>query len=356
MGDAPTDMPRLMLAAFVLFLLTGSATAGDLQIFFIDVEGGQATLIVTPAGESLLVDAGYGPRAGRAGGPSIAGRDPDRIVAAARAAGISRIDYLLITHFHNDHVGGVPDLATKIPIGTFIDYGSPLGSDRMATNGFRTYEPVREGRNHIEPKPGDRLPLKGMEVDIVSAAGELLASPLPDAGQPNAACDTLEHHVEDGTENFRSIGFRLKFGAFRFVDLGDLSGNTLAALVCPANLLGDVSLYLVAHHGNYDSNIPALLAAFRPQAAVMNNGAFKGGAPDSFTTLLSQPDMDLWQLHASLTPRAQNAPDAFVANVDEGATAYWIKLTAKDDGSFELVNARTGFARQYGPRGKKNHR
>ena len=340
----------------MILLVAGPASARDLEIFFIDVEGGQATLIVTPAGQTLLIDAGYGPRAGRAGGPNIVGRDPDRILAAAREAGITRIDYLLITHFHNDHVGGVPDLATKIPIGTFIDYGLPLGTDRMATNGFRAYEPVRDAHDRLEPKPGDRLPLKGVEIDIVSAAGVLLSSPLPGAGAANPACDSLEDHVEDGTENFRSIGLRLRLGDFRFVALGDLSGDTLGQIVCPANLLGEASVYLVAHHGNYDSNVPALLTALRPQAAIMNNGAFKGGAPESFATLLGHPDMDLWQLHASLNPRSRNAPDSFIANVDEGTTAYWIKLTAKDDGSFELVNDRTGFARKYESRGKKNRR
>src|SRR5687767_12598039 len=285
-------MMRAALIALVILMLAAPASARGLEIFFIDVEGGQATLIVTPAGQTLLIDAGYGPRAGRAGGPNIVGRDPDRILAAAREAGIARIDYLLITHFHNDHVGGVPDLAAKIPIGTFIDYGLPLGSDRMATNGFRAYEPVRDAHDHLEPKPGDRLPLKGVEIDIVSAAGVLLSSPLPGAGAVNPACDSLEDHVEDGTENFRSIGLRLQFGDFRFVALGDLSGDTLGQIVCPANLLGEASVYLIAHHGNYDSNVPALLTALRPQAAIMNNGAFKGGAPESFATLLGHPDMD----------------------------------------------------------------
>ena len=349
-------MTRAAAIALVFFLLAGSASARDLQIFFIDVEGGQATLIVTPAGETLLIDAGYGPRAGRAVGPNIVGRDPDRILAAARQAGIARIDYLLITHFHNDHVGGVPDLAAKIPIGTFIDYGLPLGTDRMATNGFRAYEPVRDVHDHLEPKPGDRLPLKGIEIDVVSTAGVLLSEPLPGAGQATPACGSLEDHVEDGTENFRSIGLRLQFGQFRFVALGDLSGDTLTQIVCPVNLLGEASVYLVAHHGNYDSNVPAVLTALRPQASIMNNGAYKGGAPASFATLLAQPDMDLWQLHASLNAGATNAPDAFIANVDEGTTAHWIKLTAKDDGSFELVNDRTGFVKRYESRDKNNRR
>ena len=259
-------------------LLAGSAAARDLEIFVIDVEGGQATLIVTPAGQTLLIDAGYGPRVGRGGGdPTITGRDADRILAAARAAGVERIDYLLITHFHNDHVGGVPELAAKIPILRFLDYGMPLGSDRMATNGFRAYAPVRDEHEHFEPHPGDRIPLKGLDVEVVSASGVLLSTPLAGAGQHSEGCDSLENHAEDGTENFRSIGIRLQMGDFRFIDLGDLSGNTLGELACPINLLGRASVYLVPHHGNYDSNVPALVRALGPQAAVMNNGAFKGG-------------------------------------------------------------------------------
>jgi competence protein ComEC len=337
-------MPRLTVIAPILLMLVvgapGSASARDLEIFFIDVEGGQATLIVTPAGESLLIDAGYGGRDAR---------DAGRILAAAREAGINHIDYLLITHFHNDHVGGVAELADRLPILRFVDYGAPLGTDRMAANGFRVYEPVRGENLHLTPGPGSRLALKGIEADIVSAAGMLLSTPLPGGGQANAACATLEDHLDDGTENFRSIGLRLQFGAFRFVDLGDLSGNTLGKVVCPVNLLGEASVYLVAHHGNYDSNVPAVLAALRPQVAVLNNGPTKGGAPDSFKTLLAQPDMDLWQLHESRNKGAQNAPDAFIANVDDGLTAFWIKFTAKADGSFEVLNGRTGFAKKYRP-------
>ena len=345
-------MQRVTLIVSLLGLLVGvpgaaaqgtstpsSASTRDLQIFFIDVEGGQATLIVTPSGQSLLIDAGYGGRDAR---------DAERILAATREARINHIDYLLVTHFHNDHVGGVAELADRLPILRFVDYGAPLGTDRMATNGFRVYEPVRGENLHLQPGPGTRLALEGVEADIVSAGGVLLSKPLPGGGQANAACATLEDQIEDGTENFRSIGMRLQFGAFRFVDLGDLSGNTLGKMVCPINLLGEASVYLVAHHGNYDSNVPAVLTALRPQAAILNNGPTKGGAPDSFKTLRAQPDMDLWQLHESRNIGADNAPDAFIANVDDGTTAYWIKLTAKHDGSFEVLNSRTGFVKKYG--------
>ncbi len=336
---------RLDVTALLVLLLAGPVSAKSLEIFFIDVEGGQSTLIVTAAGQSLLIDAGYNARGGR---------DPDRILAAIREAHIDRIDYLLVTHFHNDHVGGVPELASRIPIGMFIDYGMPLGTDRMATGAFRAYEPVRNQYPHLQPRPGDRLPLKGVDADIVSASGTVLSKPLRGAGRTNAACEGFQDQPEDGTENFRSIGMRLRFGAFRFVDLGDLSGNTLAELVCPRNLLGEAAVYLIAHHGNYDSNVPAVVAALRPQVAIMNNGVTKGGAPEAFATLRRQTGLDLWQLHASRNRGVENSDDAFIANVDEGSTAYWIKLTASDDGSFTVVNNRTGFAKRYLPAGKRN--
>ena len=174
-------MQRVTLIVPLLLMLAGPASARNLEIFFIDVEGGQSTLIVTPAGQSLLIDAGYGGRDAR---------DAERILAATREAHIDHIDYLLITHFHNDHVGGVPELADRLPILRFVDYGEPLGTDRMATNGFRVYEPVRGENLHLEPRPGDRLPLDGIDADIVSAAGVLLSKPLPGGGQTNAGvCD-----------------------------------------------------------------------------------------------------------------------------------------------------------------------
>jgi beta-lactamase superfamily II metal-dependent hydrolase len=332
-------MLRLLSTTLVLLLLTAPASARDLEIYFIDVEGGQATLVLTPDGSTLLIDAGYGGSRGL--------RDPERILAVAHEAGVNRLDYLLITHFHGDHVGGVPELAARIPIGTFVDYGEPMGTDRMALGGFRGYAPVRERGRHLVPRPGDRLPLAGVAVDVVSASGELLAEPRRGAGRPNDACASLEYHVEDGTENFRSIGIHLTFGAFTFLALGDLSGNTLARLACPVDLVGQVSAYLVAHHGNYDANVPALLSALGPQVAIVNNGPVKGADPATLATLNRQPGMEVWQLHQARGAGAHNAADGMIANVDDGLTAYWLKLSAREDGSFDLFNSRTGFLKSY---------
>lgn len=338
-------MARILTLAIVL-LIPVEALSKDLTIYFIDVEGGQSTLVVTPSGQSLLIDAGYGRTS----------RDPDRIMAAVRDAGLTRIDYLLITHFHNDHVGGVPELMSRIPIGTFIDYGKPLGTpygaDRMMTRAFANYEPFRAmAPHHVMPQPGDRLPIAGIEAVVVSAGGTLLSEPLTGAGQTNAGCDTMTHHPEDGTENFRSLGITLRYGAFRFVDLGDLSGDTLLNLVCPRNLLGGASAYLIAHHGSYDSDAPSVYAALKPQVAIMNNGAKKGGDPASFRTARAQSGMDLWQLHASVHPAATNTADELIANLDDQeCLGHWIKLIATEDGSFNVTNARTGHSRTYPPR------
>jgi beta-lactamase superfamily II metal-dependent hydrolase len=333
---------RVMVTVALCVALISLAAAGKtLEIFFIDVEGGESTLVVTPSGESLLIDTGY----------ARGGRDAARILATAREAGLKRIDYLLITHFHPDHAGGVPDVAAGIPIGTFIDYGEPLGTDRMSLGVFRTYEPIRAQHAHLQPKPGDRLPLTDVDTDIVSAAGTVLSRPLPGAGEANPLCSTLEDMVEDGTENFRSIGVRLRFGAFRFLDLGDLSGNTLGSIVCPNDLLGEVSVYLVPHHGNYDTSIPALVAAVRPRVAIMNNGPTKGADPWAFKILRGhQWFEDLWQLHASRNKDAENSEESFLANTDDGESAYGLKLTALSDGTFTVTNSRNGFSKTYAPK------
>jgi competence protein ComEC len=329
---------RLFTAAVFVGLGTVAAAAGRaLEVYFIDVEGGASTLLVTPAGESVLIDAGYGQREGR---------DPGRVMAAMREAGVEHLDFFIATHLHNDHVGGLPELAQQVRIGTFVDYGEPLGIDRMANNAVRAYKPVRDAHTVLQVKPGDRLPLSGVRADVVSAGGELIDTPLDGGGGSTAGCDRAEDHPEDGTENYRSVGVMFELGAFRFLALGDLSGNTLTRLVCPVNRVGPASAYLIAHHGDYDSNVAAVYEAVRPRVALLNNGPAKGGSPDAFRTLHGLRDLeDLWQLHASRI--ARNAEDDFVANFDNTTDGHWIRLTAYDDGSFQVTNGRNGFTKTY---------
>ena len=341
-----TAVQRVLVAvAAAMALVVCASAAQTLDIYFIDVEGGQSTLVVTPAGQSLLIDTGY---------PGLNGRDPARIMAAAKDAKITRIDYLLITHFHEDHNGGAAELARRMPIRIFIDYGTPVQTEKDVVAAFTAYEEVRRKGKHLVPKPGDRLPLSGIEVDVVSSSGDVLPQPLAGAGQPNTACAAFERRGDNTTENPRSLGVRIRYGAFRFLDLGDLVWNKLGELVCPNNLIGEVDAYLIAHHGNGDSNVPAVLAGLRPRVAVVNNGEYKGGSAVTLTTLRGIPELDggVWQLHRSMSNGAENFPDAFIANIDAGDKdiAAWIKLSASDDGSFSVTNGRTGWSKTYARR------
>jgi beta-lactamase superfamily II metal-dependent hydrolase len=333
-----------------------AAAPANRAIYFIDVEGGQSTLIVTPDGHSLLIDTGWaGDGSGFKPGDPHAARDANRIVAAARDAGVSRIDTLLITHFHPDHDGGVSELAQLMPIGVFVDHGEPspeAGSNVPETAAaFAAYEKVRAaGAAHLMPLPGARLPIAGLETTVVSSAGATLSEPLPGAGRINPLCPAQAPAARDPYENPRSTGVVIRYGRFRFLDVGDLSGTPLYALGCPRDLIGPVDVYLVAHHGGPDVADPATFAAFRPRVAVMNNGVSKGGARVTYQALHQVPGLeDVWQLHLSAEAADSNFPDAYVANLDE-SHAYWIKLTARRDGSFRIQNPRTGAWHDYGAR------
>ena len=335
-------MRRTALVLAALLMAQAAATAQPakpLKISFIDVEGGQSTLIVTPEGESLLVDAGWN---------TPDSRDAKRIMAAVHEAGLTQIDYLLITHFHRDHAGGVPALAKLIPIKTFIDYGSPTENNSKVVHAYDAYTSARRKGAHLEPKVGDKIPLKGIDVQLMSGRGKTLNQPLSGAGQDNPSCSTFKKKANDFTENARSFGFRLVFGKFRFFDLGDLVWNELGQLVCPKNLLGEGDVYLVAHHANAYSGVPAVMAAIHPRVAIVNNSADKGGDPKTFNSLHGAAGLeDLWQLHHSTNKGAtKQAEDTFIANLDE-STGHALTLTASEDGSFTVTNTRSGFTKHY---------
>jgi beta-lactamase superfamily II metal-dependent hydrolase len=329
-----------------------AATAKNLKIYFIDVEGGQSTLLVTPERHSLLVDTGFaGDGAGfRPGDPRHA-RDANRILAAAGDAGIKQIDYLLITHFHPDHDGGVSELSHLMPIKMFVDHGLPSGeaeNTSMETKqAFEAYSAVRSTGQHLQPGPGDRLPLKDLDVVVVSSAGSTLAKPLPNAGATNASCPDHAIPARDPYENPRSTGIVVRYGKFRFLDLGDLSGQPLFSLFCPKNLVGPVDAYLVAHHGGADAAGAEAFAALQPQVAIMNNGVTKGGALPTYQVLHHVAGLkDVWQLHASAEAGGGNFPASNIANLDE-STAHWIEILAHEDGSFRVHNSRTGEWKDY---------
>ena len=338
----------LVAAAFAAAPVHASpAPDQSLAIYFIDVEGGQSTLIVTPERHSLLIDTGWaGDGSGFKPGDPHQARDANRILAAAHDAGITQIDELLITHFHADHDGGVKELSHLIPIRMFIDHGAPsegaVNTSAETSAAFRAYAEVRGNAPHLEPSPGDRLPLEGVEAIVVSSAGATLPRPLPQALGTNTGCRKQATPPQDPYENPRSTGIVIRFGKFRFLDLGDLSGQPLYALACPKDMVGPVGIYLVSHHGGGDQGDLGVFVAFKPQVAVMNNGVKKGGARTTFQVLPQVPGLqDVFQLHASAEAAENNFPAEFIANVDEG-TAYWIKVVARGDGSFRVQNPRTG--------------
>ncbi len=330
-----------MCALLLLLLLAGPAAAGEakLRIEFIDVEGGQATLIVTPAGESMLVDAGWS---------GVEGRDAERIVAAMRRAGIERLDYVLATHYHRDHVGGVPALAGRVPVVTFVDYGDYAGGGKRGSELAAAYYAVREKGRHLAVKPGDRIPLEDVRIDVVAAGGRFLEEPLAEGGEPNPACGAEPAAGNELDENGRSVAFLLRYGEFRFADLGDLPSAEELRLVCPENKLGEVDLYLTTHHGVDRSGPPALLRALNPRVAIMNNGARKGGDPGAFEALAQAPGLEaLWQVHYSLKAGKANAPDRRLGNIVEGMCGHSLLVEAGRDGSFTVVNLRTGYREHY---------
>ncbi len=369
---------RAALSALTVALVAVTSFAQSrprttLDVYLVDVEGGNATLFVSPAGESLLIDTGNGGAA--------ATRDADRIMAAAMDAGITRIDHLITTHYHGDHFGGMAELTGRIPVRNFIDHGPSVESN-AASEAFlqKVYPTLYAKGTHTIVKPGDRIAMKGLEVRIPTAAGQAIQAPLPGAGRPNARCAGFKPQAPDATENAQSVGTHITFGRFRAVHLGDLTVNKEFDLMCPANRLGIVDLFVVSHHGQAISNSDVLVHAIEPRVALINNGVRKGGQPDAMKVLHTAPGTeDIWQLHFSeLSGQEYTVPGMFIANlVDDqpgampiapmtppargagtqpapppvhAGAAFWIKVSAKEDGSFTVTNARNGFTKTYAAR------
>jgi len=293
---------RAYIVAAVLVLLCGTAlpAAKTLDVYVIDADGGKAMLVVTPSGQSLVVDAGY---AGFINEKSQVvtpnDLDADRIIRLVKLAKVKQIDYMVVTHYHNDHAENVPKFVAKvgIPVRNFVDHGPPLEQSQLTGAIFKAYTDSIGKATRITVKPGDTIPLKGVEVEVLTAAGQTIESPLAGAGAPNELCGAAPARPDRG-ENPASVGLLYTFGKFRMIDLADLTKGVEYKLMCPNNRVGTVDLYMVSHHGWDLSNSALLVHALRPRVAIMYNGAKKGNMPAVVQVLRSSPGLeDVWQMH-----------------------------------------------------------
>jgi competence protein ComEC len=395
---------RITVAAAVLAVGLGATsfaqTGKGLTAYVVDTEGGKAALWITPSGQTVLVDSG-----------NPGGRDTDRLMEAIKDAGVTQIDYLISTHYHVDHIGGLQELAKRIPIKTFVDHGPTVEEREQVANFQANYKDLYEKAKHVVVKPGDKLPLTGVDWLIVTAGGEVLKKPLPGAGKPNPTCASFQpKDITTDPENAQSVGSLVTFGQFRSIDLADLLWNKEHDLMCPNNPIGTIDLLMVSHHGTDPSNSPQLIHALAPRVAIMQNGTRKGAGAQTMPTLRTSPGLeDIWQLHWGYGAGIeQNSAGVFIANVDDNQTianvltapprgggaggrgpagggppvqpappgaapgaqpagppaagpppgagrgaaqahspAYWIKVVAQQDGSFTVSNSRNGFSKTY---------
>jgi len=355
------------LALSVVFPAAQTRAVKTLDIYIVDVEGGNATLFVSPSGESLLIDTG------NAGAAAV--RDAGRIMAAVKDAGLARIDHLITTHWHGDHFGGMTELAARVPIRNFIDHG-PNVQPGAAADEFlqKTYPQLFAQAKHTVATPGMKIPVAGLDVIVVTSAGETIKAALPGAGVANPNCASFRPG-ENNAEDPMSVGTHVTFGKFRTIHLGDLTKNKEFELMCPTNRIGTVDVLLGLHHGVDTSNSEVLVHALRPRVAIMNNGTRKGGQPEVMKTLHASPGLEnVWQMHFSqLSGQEYTVPGMFIANLTDeplaampvapiaapppgpgappaplhNGTANWIKVSAQPDGSFMVTNGRNGFNKTY---------
>lgn len=358
-----------MAVAVSAGLLAQSPAGRTLDIYFVDTEGGQATLYVAPSGQTLLVDTG-----------NAGARDRDRILAVTAAAKVTKIDRLLLTHYHGDHYGNLIELTKTLQVGHLYDHGASAEGASPAVAAFETqYADVARTVPRTIVKPGDAIPLAGVTTTIVASDGKALAAALPNApgaGAANPVCARVPPREEPAVDdNHNSAGFVMTYGRFRTVNLGDLTWNRESSLMCPTNRLGTVDLYLTTHHGLDRSGSPVVVHALQPRVAIMNNGTRKGGAVQTFQTLETSPGFeDLWQLHWSYAGGIEhNVPGVRIANLDapdqiaailtgaatppagagghaDHAEAFHLKVSARADGSFSVTNSRNGYAKHYAAR------
>jgi len=338
---------QVILVVSLVLLVFGSgvwAQQAPLRLYWVDVEGGGATLIVTPSGESILVDAGENLE-----------RDVSRVLhVATKIAGVKQIDHFVATHWHADHYGGAITLSTGMPIKKY--YGSDPFPDRVPEDPqfgklMPAYRDATKG-NSIVLKPGDNLSLKQtaggppLELKVLAASRMMIGrSKLP----VNPVCSQKSENAADLTENSKSVVLRLTYGRFTFLDAGDLTRAMEEELVCPSNVVGEIDLFQIDHHGLDLSNNPLLIRSIKPRVVVVNNGPQKGAEPNTMKTLFATSSIEtVWQLHRNLQPGTQlNTASEFIANLDVDGEADFIQASATPDGKFRVQIGSSGKSRDY---------
>ncbi len=336
----------LLAAVCSVFFLPILPAAETLDMWVIDTEGGKSVLLLSPSGQSMLIDTGF---------PGNNDRDTNRILEACQAAGVKKIDILVMTHYDLDHVNNAPSLVGKIPVALFVDHGPAAVSDPRTTAAVKAYDELWAKAKHQVARPGDKIHFKGVDVLVLGAAGQAIRTPLEGAGALNPACDGVQPKTwgrvnEDNSENGNSVSMLLTFGKFRMLDMGDLTWNREMQMMCPNNPIGTVDLFMVNHHGNDISNSPALVNAIHARVAVMNNGPRKIGAASVVKMLRAAPGMQaLYMTHWSANAPNDNPPDEFLANLQNSPDGKWIKVSADKNGTLVVTNSRTGESRTYKP-------
>jgi competence protein ComEC len=384
------------LGVCLAVLLVSAQVSDTLDIWVIDVEGGKAIIAKNPSGQVMMIDGGMPDMAGRGGAPGGPGRggapegagggagtapqggapaaqggapaapprppmqvekdrDLNRVVAAAKLAGVSAFDVYLVTHYDVDHSGNVPNIAGRFPSKLFVDHGPWLDNPKLGAmnkNAGDAYLAFVAGQKRMSVKPGDVIPFKDVRITVLTSNEEVINKPLTGGGKPNAACPAELLPPTKGDDNASSIGTLWEFGKFRMADFADLLQWVEMKLMCPNNPVGTVDLLMGSHHGMPASSSPALIHALRAKAIITNNGERKGIAPDVVKTLRSTPGgMDIWQLHYSTMAGPElNAPEDFIANMkQQDCQGFAIKISARRDGSFTVTNLRNNFSKTYKP-------
>jgi hypothetical protein len=370
------------LSASVAFSADKSA-----QFYFVDIGHGNVTFVISPSGETMLLDCGPTPAA-------------DRIYNFMQQNGIKKIDYLVVTHFEDDHMGAAPALAEKVPIVNWVDHGESVtygrtddwwmgrrqpwyheGMAKIDDARFDKFKAARAKGHHIIVKPGDRVPIKGLDVIVVTGGGKDITHPLKGAGQPNEACAQVQPRIEDDAEDSQSLGVVIGNGKFRFAYFGDMDWNPSYRLFCPNNLVGTVDVYLITHHGqsfakSFGEKLrkppngpdpalyywslsccsPAEVWGLHPRVAVLSMGAsgHKAGDDESMKTVDKSPGIEGLWMTEKITAGGEaghNPPDDFIANIGgpRSEKVPAIKLDARPDGGFAFTNMRNGFTKEYAP-------